>query len=315
MPARSLLHVGWPKTATTYLQAHVLPALEGLSYLGKPYAPGPLAAAMRNLQSMDSVALPRTDALAVLRRHLHAVGGPVVLSTEGLCMSTGGGGFYAHADRALIAERLLEAFGADARILFTIREQMSWLESYYLYHVSGHVYTGRFVTATEWFARQHALPAHGAILAADYWPTIDAYRRLFGAQNVLVLPFEQIAADMPEACRQIAAFCGASYPAGWQPPQERVRERPAARALAFAAFNRYFLSDAVRAAFARTVPRRIKRSFKTLLGGGARARADFSPYAEVLRALYGPGNRALEEALGLPLGRLGYLMAPQVPAP
>ena len=34
---RTLLHVGYAKTATTYLQRHVFPKARGITYLGKPY--------------------------------------------------------------------------------------------------------------------------------------------------------------------------------------------------------------------------------------------------------------------------------------
>jgi hypothetical protein len=134
---------------------------------------------------MDSLQLQGTDAIAVLREHVESAQAPVVLSSEGLCLSVGRGGFHFHADRALVAQRVRDIFGSPIRILITIREQVSWLESYFLYFSSGHAFTGRYLTAREWFDMQYRLPSHGALLAIDYWPTIQEYRRLFGAENVL----------------------------------------------------------------------------------------------------------------------------------
>ncbi len=165
------IHVGYPKTATTYLQQEVFPHVPGIAYLGKPLHDKAVETAFADLRFLDDVSFRKDECFERLRSYVRSKGGQ---SDNGLLLSYEGFVCPKHwgtrlADRSIIAQRLHQVFG-EAKIIITLREQISWLGSYYLRHIKP--YHGQFAREKEWFLENYGAPGHGILGQIEYYPLV-----------------------------------------------------------------------------------------------------------------------------------------------
>jgi hypothetical protein len=201
-----LVHIGYHKTGSNWLQ-HVLfedPAT-GYAWLGHETRDHPVRRVIhdRPLEFDAGEVRRRLEALArdAEERGLH----PVV-SLERLSGHPFSGGH----DSRQIADRLYEVV-PEGRVLIVIREQRSMILATYKQYVKA----GGTGTVSQFLE-----PATTRSLRArlfdfrhfEYDLLIGYYRSLFGAEHVLVLPFEQLARDGRAFVEQIAAFAGRLIP-------------------------------------------------------------------------------------------------------
>lgn len=318
-----LIHVGFHKTATTWLQREVFdPGRLGFRPICE--APGPrgpdsmsfgwefLCGAGERPDWGGRLASPfdfDADALKTRLDRLRTGPGVGVISHEDLCGHMMAGGMAA----AEIAGRL-HAVAPDARILVTIREQVALIHSSYSHFLRAGGICGldRFLTLHNEYQTPFFDPAH---LRFDRFAA--HYRGLFGADRVMVLPQEALTADPRAALAALADFAGASG-AGAEAvtPERRInaadpredmlnRLFPLANLLASpnnlngrAAFGSTRWKGRAVRLLARATPRRLadrhlarqKARITGILG------ADF----------YAASNARLAETSGLDLAALGY---------
>lgn len=212
-----LLHVGYHKTATTWLQNNVLLKRHGYYRIlsmdetfaqviaphGLAFDPAPVA---RLLAERRAAPLPGTVA--------------DVITLEALSGLPYDGGRESDA-----YARRLAAIAPGARILITIREQIAIMTSVYMQHIRRagtmsprHFFDERPFTGYTKFSPENFF----------YHRLVGLYQELFGADNVLVLPMEAIARDQTAAIRRIAAFSGnaALAETGWERQRERGESYP-----------------------------------------------------------------------------------------
>jgi hypothetical protein len=196
---RPLLHIGYHKTGTTWLQKHVFPNVDaGFSFVagGRRMRPA--------FVEVNPFGFDPDDARAGFEPDIREAGSRdlvPVLSAERLCGNPHFGGY----DGRTIADRLATVF-PDARVLVVIREQGGMLVSLYKQYLK------RGGAAS---FRQYVRAPPGADRAPrfrfdflEYHRLINHYRNLFGAENVLVLPYE-ILLSRPEAfLEQIGGLLG-----------------------------------------------------------------------------------------------------------
>ena len=194
---RPLLHVGYHKTGTTWLQNRFfLPEYGYGRILGHDEVSALVVDAHesgRDAERLAAAAAERTRALEP--------GTVPVVSSEILC----GNPFHGGAGGAANA-RLLAAAFPDARILITIREQTRMLVSVYMQYLS----RGGALPPEGFFAEENA-PGYPRFRAEHFryhW-LVGLYRDLFGAGNVLVLTQEEMARDLAGFLAQISAFAEA----------------------------------------------------------------------------------------------------------
>lgn len=228
MPApeskRPCIHIGYHKTATTWLQRSVFIPAHGFEpVLSHPEIFADLIAP----HALDFSAAPLRDEIAArIARTPHRA----VVSLENLS----GNPFEGGKDSVDIAHRLA-AVAPEARILVTIREQTRILASLYMQYVS----RGGTMPPAEFFAED---PAPGyACFRVDhvyFHRLVGLYQDLFGAGNVFVLPQETMQKDQARAIALLAAFTGntaitekpwvqtagqgVSYPESVVPVQRRI---------------------------------------------------------------------------------------------
>lgn len=210
-----LLHVGFPKTATTSLQDHVFSVLPWVCNLGKPDMRRGLKKALRHIASDDLDRFDRKhadcvrDAVRDARRSARSI----VISHEGMTGSrwrTVGttrvlreNGF--RALRTATAERLRDCLGdARVRVLFTIREQRAWLLSTFADLV---LREGLSMELADWLGSGLDRP-DDFYADPDFNRTIALYEALWGSDRVHVLAYEEMTAAPDRFSRRLAEVGG-----------------------------------------------------------------------------------------------------------
>lgn len=198
MAPRLLLHVGYHKTATSWLQQRLFVPEHGYAQVaghgevdrlitrphGLVWDPGPMRAHLE-------AAMARLEPGLV----------PVV-SSELLTGSL----FFGGRESDVFARRLHEV-APDARILVTIRAQSRILPSVYMQYLL----RGGTMTAAQFF-EGHADLGHLAFSMAhfEYDRLVAYYQSLFGRERVMVLQQEALARDVDAAMARLASFAGAA---------------------------------------------------------------------------------------------------------
>jgi hypothetical protein len=201
-PYQLYLHVGYPKTGTTFLQQEIFPKLSGVHYIPYASAKPELCTIMRQ----GEVWFDESGVKASLERLFRP--GKNLISKESLI-----GDFFVYKMiNSSISARRLAALFPGARILITIRNQYDMMESVYkqYLHIGGvkkfrdfvQFKGGRFET------RYDKWDPGVTIEMFDYLKVIRLYESLFGRANLLVLPYEGLGSDAQTFVRRIASWIG-----------------------------------------------------------------------------------------------------------
>jgi hypothetical protein len=317
---RIVLHVGLHKTATTFLQERVFPALPGVAFVHPLHYPqssdGPIERFMLEV-------FFRNAACIDLDRHREAIHAwlaqveqdTVLISSEAIV----GWPIENHSNLANNAE-LLQAMFPNARVILVVRRQDKWVESAYAQLLKAGFSTS-FERYVNWNVRTSAFEPYNVGLYKG--PNIDArdldwaafdrhYRGRFGEDAVLTLPFELFAEDAPMFLRDLYAFLDVE--AGPQPnTRERVNERwsgitaglaqlvnkvpmPIKRAIRDRVGSEWHPASV----FARTIDPLLPKQLQRKRGLVPEA------IARALMELHREDNRALADRIGRDLGRWGY---------
>jgi len=194
------IHIGLPKTGTTYLQKYVFPKIKGVNYLS------PLQIAMPNYilsVEVDDRPLLISDEY---------------LSTNYFVDSKG----HMHGSRYTIAENLKKIF-PDASIIIVLREKEQWLKSFYLQYLKS-VY--RTPISFEKFKK--GLKENGTL---DFEKYIEYLKENF--RRVLVLDYEELRINPHGFIKKICDFMGVETPPLHQIERKRANVRLNDRQISF----------------------------------------------------------------------------------
>jgi hypothetical protein len=208
-----VLHVGYPKTATTSMQVGLFEKSGQFNYLGK-FLPD------HNFKTADLLDLVwscQTHGRAQWRATRDRLKGAVaaaigkdrklpVLSTENMIHPWS-------QSPDVVAARLKEIF-PEARVVMVIREQVSLLHSWYRWHggYGQYLFVNKFIdemcefplSLNDWMHYQFRAPDRNVIGCLDYDDVTAAYAEQYGAGNVHVLCFEQLRRDPRTFCDALA---------------------------------------------------------------------------------------------------------------
>jgi hypothetical protein len=227
-----LVHIGYHKAASTWLQRELFVDRTGYRWLGKRPRSHPVRRLVRERPlEFDGADVRRAfDRLIVDAEQAGVV--PVV-SFERLSGHPFSGGF----DVDLIGDRLAQVF-PDARVLIVVREQRAMIVSTYKQYVQ----VGGAAPL-----RQFLEPPVGRSLRVplfdwryfEYDHLVRHYHRLFGEEHVLTLPYELFARDGRAFVKRIADLGGRSIPGDViETLRYRRRSNRARSALTIAAVRR-----------------------------------------------------------------------------
>ncbi|MEM1340688.1 MAG: hypothetical protein AAGF68_00105 [Pseudomonadota bacterium] len=191
-----LIHIGYHKTATTWMQAQLFTPAHGyrmlvdhpeiFAHITRPHGLVFDPAPMRALIAERSAGLPE--------------GHVAVLSSEIIS----GHPFYGGQMSDTYAHRV-KAIAPEAKILVSIRSQQKILPSVYMQYLL----RGGTMPYDMFFAGTHEPGYLGFdALHFEYDRLVGLYQQLFGAENVYVMTQESLIADMDGACLGVARFAG-----------------------------------------------------------------------------------------------------------
>ncbi len=203
-----LIHVGYPKTASTWLQselfsgevAKIRQAISPEEIRNRVIRPYPLW--------YDHEGFRREWQQRI--EGVQAEGYLPVLSQELLVGHPVSGGY----ESTLVAERL-HALWPEARILIIVRQQPTMLLSLY----KEYIHNGGYLSLSQYMnppGRDRQPTFDFRYL--EFHRLVSHYVHLFGTGNVLVLPFEAFVRDKVEFCNRILKFVGL-------PPIHGISER------------------------------------------------------------------------------------------
>ena len=232
-----LFHVGYHKTATTWLQNTVFQPEHGFAQvLDHPE----IFKLIVNPHGLDfDAGLAR----ALMNDHISAapVGSVNVVSLESLSGSPFSGGRESDG----FARRLAE-ISPDAKILITIREQCRIIASVYMQYLS----RGGTEPAEQFFSGNKVEAFHGFDPRNfEYDRLVSHYQSLFGAENVLVLPFETIARDQVKGLGILGKFIQNSNLETWENRPPRAVSYPESAVPVLRRINHFRPSPLNRAPF------------------------------------------------------------------
>lgn len=201
MASGPLLHIGFHKTGTSWLQRHAFRS-EALGFcaVGSEERIKERVVAPHDLD-FDADACRASFAARIEKGR--AAGLVPVVSAERLCGDLTHGGY----DSAALAARLA-AVWPDGRVLMVIREQREMVFSSY----SQYIKMGGLLDLESYLQqppvrRPHPWPF--VLTHLQYDRLIARYQQLFGEANVLVLPYEQFRDEPAGFMRRLVSFAGA----------------------------------------------------------------------------------------------------------
>ena len=228
---RPLLHIGYYKTGTTFLQTQIFPE-PGFSLVAKTMALWSAFVEVDPFTWSPSKAREpfETGIRVAAERDLVPV-----LSAERLSGNPDSGGY----DSVHAAEYLAATF-PEARVLIVIREQADMLVSTYKWYVrNGGAGTLRQYGSPPWGPPR---PPHFDLSHFEYHRLIGLYCNLFGSENVLILPYELLRDQPRTFLKRLGDFAGAATVADSR--FEPVNASPSALCLAFKRHaNRWVVRD------------------------------------------------------------------------
>jgi hypothetical protein len=203
MASSPLIHVGYHKTGSSWLQKYLFSAKAGAGFTAFAKGrDGPINELIVSPNALDF------DPAAARRRFEDLIdratdsGRRAVVSSERLSGHPLSGGY----DSKELAERLAEVF-PDGRVLIVIREQREMMLSTYRQYVRA---------GGTWSLRRFLDPPVDTRVRVPlfdaghfaYHRLISTYQRLFGTERVLVLPYEWFRSEPRVFVSAIAGFAG-----------------------------------------------------------------------------------------------------------
>jgi hypothetical protein len=223
--SRIFIHVGLPKTASTYLQNSVFPRLKNVAYIGRPYTQENYA--FNTLQYADKSFYTSSTIRKELERIENEIarGSPILISDE----LFSGFAFYNFLNRGIIAERLSEIV-PHAEIILFLRGQGDLILSLYNQFVKmGWVDThldesflhrpGKGFSLKEWIGGKRDWNSNNRFInhRSAFTPECFRYSKLHSLYNDLfkkvhVFLYEDFKKDSKACLSQLGSILSTEFP-------------------------------------------------------------------------------------------------------
>lgn len=198
-----MVHIGYPKSASTLLQKHLLPQQEEIEFWYNAEIINALS-----LREHPGGERTRDSVLKKLRQAANASDKPVVISCEHFCMPaswlvTGGKQRQARFSRSEISVLLREYFDVDG-ILMIVRRQQDFLPSWHQERIK------RYETRTLKDLLESEIFLKDVLPALRFDQALIHYEEVFGTGSVSVIPFELLRQDSKTFQRMLYTMLGIS---------------------------------------------------------------------------------------------------------
>jgi hypothetical protein len=175
----TIIHIGYHRTGTSFLQKSIFPQCTNHSFHGHPemIQHKLIDVAWRADRSIDYDQLIKTYSEKDYFISFESFIGPIISGSTLL---------------DVIPWRLKKIFAArEVKILITIRKQDEFLKSYYAQLVA----SGGTAKIIDWLDHDNLDKPRFDMNTMNYLTTYQTYAEAFGAENILVLPHELLKAD------------------------------------------------------------------------------------------------------------------------
>lgn len=304
-----VIHIGFPKTATTTLQ-RVFMGYARCAYLGKGLRDTMLPSL--SLDIAGAVLFTDTRRFKQKAPELREKIAESASATPCLMLSDEAFSFAEHmeignhwrcntiTDHEVIADRLAQLC-PKARVLMSTRNQLSFLQSYFRQRVKRNTMKDDFETFVA--GTLAATPYRSILHALLYDEALEAYESQFGADRVMLSAYESYQCDFGSYLASVARFCELdpeNLKKTWggihANKAKSHRERPTVRKL------RSLIPRPLKKIMPKGIRSGLTRAFAlppvptTFSGAQEKAIADF----------FAPSNAALAQRTGFDLDRWGY---------
>lgn len=183
----------------------------------------------------------------------------------------------------------------NVKILISIRNQITWLASNWAYFIS------RLPERSNAFSDfLNTYEGKSLLFSGQYHVTIKAFQHYFGANNVYVIPLEELGTNLPATLKKMCAFLEITY----RPFSQEHWNINKGRDIVDLAMFRHF-STLSKTDFARRIYRFLK-PLKNYLRMKP-VSDDLDPETKkILNAFYASSNLITSELTGLDLRKFGY---------
>lgn len=192
------IHIGYPKTATTWLQGCVFPHLKGCSYLHFQDS---------RYSWFDSLLLDHDfvfDAAKIRARFDDSIANADTESKMILSWESFAGNVFEGGGNALALTRRLHEVFPEASIIITVRNQLDMIESIYRQYI----HEGGTLGINSFLSLRYPSPLRLEKEHFYYDRLVGAYQTLFGQERVKVLVYEQLADEKHSFLSELLGFIG-----------------------------------------------------------------------------------------------------------
>jgi hypothetical protein len=175
------IHVGYPKTATTWMQTHVYEEVPSLLQIGNKYKLSDWGLHLVAAHDLDFD--PQLVVQRVLKIVAQSKQRKVVISWEHLL----GDSAFNSDGLVRIANRLKQCF-PNAKVIFYIREQLSLIKSLYAQYVQ----EGGTWKLEDFLSLDYPYRVGFNLVYLDYFKVASLYCELFGHSNVYIQTYERL---------------------------------------------------------------------------------------------------------------------------
>jgi hypothetical protein len=180
------IHIGYPKTATTWLQRCVFPCLSGINYLHFQD---------QRYDWFNDLLLEHDLVFDAdrLRSRFDASVATVATNPNLISWETFAGDvFNGGCNASMLAQRLFDVF-PEAAVIITVRNQLDMIEALYRQYI----HEGGTLSIGDFLSLRYPSPLRLAKEHFFYDRLVERYQQLFGEGRVKVLAYEQLVSDRP----------------------------------------------------------------------------------------------------------------------
>jgi hypothetical protein len=183
------IHVGYPKTATTYLQKHIFTQLINHEFIDHPQF---VQTGLFDLLWRSERAVNYEEIYSYYNNRSFFISFEEILGPT----------FQGSIIMDEMPLRLKKALKSDLKILITIRRQDSLIKSiYYQYiHLGGTLRLKNYLESNTYGHNRIELEAY------NFLETYERYAEIFGKENITVIPYELLKADKSKFGKAIELF-------------------------------------------------------------------------------------------------------------
>lgn len=211
-----IIHVGLPKTGTTFLQNNFFNKITNVHYV-TPHKSWDesfnwIFKINKDFDNLSKITTNETRPISLntkeysyyvknSKEYLSLINKRLLLSSEGLC----GASFSPLKNNLEVAKMLYNIYG-KSKIIFIFREQFSFCESVYRQLVFKEDRYSEYIPFEEMYGFDNSNNAMSLVKELNWYQVYMNYCEIFGHDNVLALPYEYMKVDLQRFVSKLQDF-------------------------------------------------------------------------------------------------------------